>query len=278
MEERMEIGKLSSNQVKYLAILDEYEQKKMLQKRGIVQMIADQCGVKHATVSRFMKSCGEQGYLNEDLSLTEKGRRILAWNQKLEADVKDYLTELGMAEGIEDFTKGILESVDYNTIENAISKRDVISRHRNMQKASPVVTDISDIIDPGEHQVRIALFRVNPMERAQKSMADRGFERMAKIMHNQEESYLELTVKEMHAMSRVDGQNMTGHLASLKYLNHGSLKMAEIANGKVRIPLDDRTYEIYDHGIIWGNVSITVACSVGAAHMPESTARLLFLL
>ena len=48
MEERMEIGKLSSNQVKYLAILDEYEQKKMLQKRGIVQMIADQCGVKHA--------------------------------------------------------------------------------------------------------------------------------------------------------------------------------------------------------------------------------------
>ena len=278
MEERMEIGKLSSNQVKYLTLLDEFEKKKMVQKRGIVQLIADRCGVKHATVSRFIKSCGEQGYLNEDLTLTEKGRRILAWNQKLEADVRDYLTELGMDEGIHDFTRGILESVDYNIIENAISKRDFISRHRNMQKASPVVTDISDIIDPGEHQVRIALFRSNPLERTQKSMADRGFERMAKIVHNQEESYLELTVKEMHAMSRVDGRDMAGHLASLKYLSYGSLKMAEIKDGKVRIPLNVCTYEIYDHGIIWGNVSITVACSVGAAHMPENTARLLFIL
>lgn len=147
MDERMEIGKLSSNQVKYLTLLDEFEKKKMVQKRGIVQLIAD-----------------------------------------------------------------------------------------------------------------------------------RGFERMAKIVHNQEESYLELTVKEMHAMSRVDGRDMAGHLASLKYLSHGSLKMAEIKDGKVRIPLNVCTYEIYDHGIIWGNVSITVACSVGAAHMPESTARLIFIL
>ena len=35
MDERMEIGKLSSNQVKYLTLLDEFEKKKMVQKRGL---------------------------------------------------------------------------------------------------------------------------------------------------------------------------------------------------------------------------------------------------
>lgn len=275
MDEKIEIGKLSFNQVKYLTLLDASEQK-----RGIVQQIADRCGVKHPTVSRFFKSCIESGYLREDLTLTEKGRRILVWNQKLEGEVREYLTDLGVDEGIDDFTRGILENVDYNTIEKVISKRAVISSHRKMQKASPVVTDISDIIHSGEHQVCISLFRINPPERVEKSMADRGFERMGKVVHHPEaeQSYLELTVKEMHAVSRVDGQDMSGHLSSLKYLSQGSLKEAEIKDGKVRIPLDVCTYEIFDHGIIWGNVSVTVACSVGAAHMPESTARLMFIL
>ena len=273
MEEKIEMGRLSLNQVRYLTLLDACERK-----RGAVQQIADQCGVRHPTVSRFFKSCVEQGYLTEGLLLTEKGRRILAWNQELATEVREYLTGLGIEDGVDDFAKGILENVDYNVIEKTISKRAVIGSHTKMQKASPAVTSISDIIDPGEHRVYLALFRITPMERAQKSMADRGFERYGKIVHNSEESYLELTIREMHAVSRVDEQDMTGHLSSLKYLSHGSLKRAEIQDGRVRIPLDVCTYEIYDHGVIWGNVSITVSCSVGAAHMPESTARLMFIL
>ncbi|SCH24269.1 Uncharacterised protein [uncultured Clostridium sp.] len=61
-------------------------------------------------------------------------------------------------------------------------------------------------------------------------------------------------------------------------MSYGSLKQAESQDGKIRISMDVCTCEIYDHGIIWGNVSITVSCSVGAAHMPESTARLMFIL
>ncbi|WP_461881639.1 helix-turn-helix domain-containing protein [Fusicatenibacter sp.] len=273
MEEKIEIGRLSLNQVKYLTLLDQCKQK-----RGSVQKIADWCGVRHPTVSRFFKACTEQGYLTKELVLTEKGRRILSWNQYLAKEVRQYLTDLGVEEGMDDFAKGILENVDYNIIEKTISKRAVITDNTRMKKAASVIDNIDGIIEPGEHPVRISLFRVNPMERAQKSMADRGFEKTATIIHNEKESCLELTVKEMHAISRVDGHDMTGHLSSLKYLCYGSLKQAEINQGKVRIPLDVCTYEVYDHGIIWGNVSITVACSVGSAHMPESTARLMFIL
>lgn len=109
-------------------------------------------------------------------------------------------------------------------------------------------------------------------------MAERGLERFAELVNSEEEHYLELTLKEMQARSRIDGQEMSGHLASLKYLLGGTVCSAEIRDGKVQIPLEACIYEGYDHGIIWGNAVITVTCSVGEAHMPESTARLLFIL
>lgn len=272
MKEKIENGRLTLNQVKYLTLLDKLEQK-----RGAVQNIADQCGVRHPTVSRFFKACVEKGYLTESYAFTEKGRRILEWNQKLEQGVREYLVTIGVNEGIDDFVRGMMENVDYNILEKTISKRVVISGTQ-MKKAAPIVVDVSDIMDPGEHRVRIALFRINPMERTQKSMADRGFEHYARIVHNERESYLELTVREMHAVSRMNGRETAGHLASLKFLYHGILRQAMIEDSKVCIPLDACSYEIFDHGIIWGNVNITVTCSVGAAHMPESTARLIFII
>ena len=72
MKEKIENGRLTLNQVKYLTLLDKLEQK-----RGAVQNIADQCGVRHPTVSRFFKACVEKGYLTESYAFTEKGRRIL---------------------------------------------------------------------------------------------------------------------------------------------------------------------------------------------------------
>ena len=54
MKEKIENGRLTLNQVKYLTLLDKLEQK-----RGAVQNIADQCGVRHPTVSRFFKACVE---------------------------------------------------------------------------------------------------------------------------------------------------------------------------------------------------------------------------
>ena len=122
MKEKIENGRLTLNQVKYLTLLDKLEQK-----RGAVQNIADQCGVRHPTVSRFFKACVEKGYLTENYAFTEKGRRILEWNQKLEQGVREYLVTIGVNEGIDDFVRGMMENVDYNILEKTISKRAVIS-------------------------------------------------------------------------------------------------------------------------------------------------------
>lgn len=272
MEEKIKSGRLLTQQVRYLTELDKLEKK-----RGAVQSISEKCEVTHSTVSRFFKSCVEKGYLTDKLEFTQKGRRILEWNQKLEKNVRNYLTNIGIKEGIDDFVKGLVENVDSNVLEKTISTRPVIGSGLEMQK-STLITDISSIIDYGRHLVHISIFQIHMEKRLQKSMADRGFERYGLLVHNKNESYLELTVKEMHAISRINGQNMTGHLSALKYIHHGTVQNAKMVDGKVKIPLDACTYENFDHGIIWGNVMITVECSVGEAHMPESTARLVFIL
>lgn len=107
---------------------------KLEQKRGAVQNIADQCGVRHPTVSRFFKVCVEKGYLTENYAFTEKGRRILEWNQKLEQGVREYLVTIGVNEGIDDFVRGMMENVDYNILEKTISKRAVISGTQKQMK------------------------------------------------------------------------------------------------------------------------------------------------
>ena len=71
---------------------------------------------------------------------------------------------------------------------------------------------------------------------------------------------------------------MTGHLTGLKYLQGDVYKIAEIKNGKVRIPISAFCFRKFNHGMLQGNLMITVYCSVGEAHMPESTARLIFKL
>lgn len=109
-------------------------------------------------------------------------------------------------------------------------------------------------------------------------MADRGFEPVALIKYNKRGAYLELTIREIDAVSRVNGEDMSGHLATLKYLHQGIFRYADIKNGKVKIPLDACYYQNFDNGVLRGNVMITVTCSVGNAHMPESTARVVFKL
>lgn len=82
----------------------------------------------------------------------------------------------------------------------------------------------------------------------------------------------------MKANSRISGRAMKGHLSSLRYIYHGNLKEVEIQEGKIRIPLEICRFHREKNGRIEGMLAVTVTCSVGMSHMPESTAMLYFTL
>ena len=61
-------------------------------------------------------------------------------------------------------------------------------------------------------------------------------------------------------------------MSSLKYENDGMLRKAEVKDGKVRIPLEACAFYQNVRSKIRGSIPVTLACSVGQVHMPESTA------
>ena len=269
-KEDYKIENLTMLQIQYLIELNKLEKKK-----GAVRMIAAKCGVNHSQVSRFFKKCIEEGELTESLDFTENGKRKLEWRCKIMRDVRDYLERSGITEGTEEVLKGMIENIDYIQLEKLVKSDRRTNPETKMRKREDVITDIRDILEYGNHEVAVTILQ---HDGAKRSMADRGFEPVALIRYNKRGAYLELTIREMDAVSRVNGEGMSGHLATLKYLHQGIFRYADIKNGKVRIPLDACYYQNFDNGVLRGNVMITVTCSVGNAHMPENTARVVFKL
>lgn len=261
---------LSMQQIRYLTELVQLDKK-----RGAVRTIAAKYGVNHSQVSRFFKKCIEAGELTEDLDFTESGKRKLHWHHRMINDVRDYLERSGMTVGTEEVLKGMIENIDYTYLEELIKSNMMSNQKIQMKKQEERMTDITEVLEYGNYEVAVTILQ---HDSAKRSMADRGFEPTAMIRYNKRGAYLELVLKEIEGVSRMNGENMFGHLTALKYLHQGIYRYADIKNGKVRIPLDACWYQQFDHGILRGNVMITVNCSVGDVHMPESTARVIFKL
>ncbi len=268
-------GGPSYQQIQYLMELE-----KIGNRRGCVQMAADACGVSHGTVSRFFKSCSQQGILDGDYRFTEKGQRMLAMYRRLFRDVEAYLIRIGSREQeIPALTRNLIENIDYHLLARMIRNDQTIRQSReNGGYAEDVQSVLGNVLRKGSFQVGIAVYRADGLHGTEYSMAHRGFERTAVITINKRGSWLELTACAVTARSRIDGKEMVGQLRSLKYSMNGELTEARRKEGRLRIPLEACRIQKSGKGNIKGLVPITVTCTAGDAHMPESTAYLMFWL
>ncbi len=260
-------------QISYLLELE-----KIGKKRGSVALIADTCGVSHGPVSRFFKECIGRGYLTERYEFTDEGERALFIYKKILRDVQIYLKKMEIPETeIPEKTKQLVENVDYDLLRLMTRNAGQVKEQKNHTQSEDMGKYfLEKILDKGNFQVGIAIHQVSRNRETKLSMAHQGFEHLAYIRNNTRGSWLELTIREMHARSRIDGADMKGHLSSLKYENQGQLHQAAIKDGHLRIPLSACRFFRSRRGNVKGTVMITVTCSVGKAHMPESTALLTF--
>ena len=271
-------------QIQYLMELE-----KVGKKRGSVTMIADICGVSHGPVSRFFKECMERGYLTEKYEFTAEGTHALLIYKKLLRDVKLYLKAMNIPEKeIPEKMRQLIENVDYDLLRNMIRNGRQTAEHIEKQDKSqeyardsqhsrePNTYFIEKILEKGKFQVGIAVHQMSRNSETRISMAHQGFEHLALIRNNTRGSWLELKIREVHGLSRIDGTRMWGHISSLKYEKQGQLYEAVIKDGHLRIPLSACHFFRGRMGNVKGTVHITVACNIGNAHMPESTAVLTF--
>lgn len=263
-------------QIRYLTELEKLEGK-----RGNVSMIAEICGVHHGSVSRYFKQSCENGLLTEDYRFTKSGREWLRNYQRLIEDLEKYLTNIGLgSEQIPASVKQMVESLDYYVLTSMIRSDQEMRKEYGASKNKGFVMKnfLSDVLGYGIEHVAFALFRFDQQNGCSLSMANRGFEHPALLRHNKRGSWLQLNVKEMKAESRMTGMAMTGHLESMKYEENGILWQAEIKDGSLRIPLEACHFTMKPGGEVMGTIPVTVTCSVGRGHMPESTAVLAFWL
>lgn len=260
-------------QLKYLQGLSRVEKK-----RGAQGSIAEYYNVNRSTVNRFFKNCIERGILTEALEFTVEGQEWLDRYVRLYENLQKYLEEIGARpEEIEETIDVMVEDIDIHMLELMINahaeKKSVYKRKEN-----ELDQEIQNNLQKCErHPVVFRLYRMNKKPgQSRDSMAMRGFEETAEIVQDKGESYLELKVKDMSAHSRVSGETMVGKLKTLKYEHDEVLETIDIVNNIVRIPMEACKIHKWTGVGTMGVVPVTVTCSVGLVHMPESTALLYF--
>lgn len=260
-------------QLKYLQGLSRVEKK-----RGAQGSIAEYYNVNRSTVNRFFKNCIERGILTESLEFTVEGQEWLDRYVRLYENLQKYLEEIGARpEEIEETIDVMVEDIDIHMLELMINahaeKKSVYKRKEN-----ELDQEIQNNLQKCErHPVVFRLYRMNKKPgQSRDSMAMRGFEETAEIVQDKGESYLELKVKDMSAHSRVSGETMVGKLKTLKYEHDEVLETVDIVNNIVRIPMEACKIHKWTGVGTMGVVPVTVTCSVGLVHMPESTALLYF--
>lgn len=261
-------------QLQYLKELEGAEKK-----RGIQRSIAEHCQVNSSTVNRYFKTCIERGILTDALTFTEEGKEWWQRYSDLYQKLISYLTEIGgKKEEAEETAEGMIENIDIHMLEL------ILSAHGNKKsvyigkKRQHLDLEIQKNLKKCErHRVVFRLYRINRKQgESVDSMAMNGFEETAEIIQDNGKSYLELRVKDMAATSRINGREMKGHLSTLKYQYDGIMQTVNVENHRVKIPMEACRIHRWSGVGTMGMVPVTVTCSVGQIHMPESTALLYF--
>ena len=260
-------------QLKYLQGLSRVEKK-----RGAQGSIAEYYNVNRSTVNRFFKNCIERGILTEALEFTVEGQEWLERYVRLYENLQKYLEEIGARpEEIEETIDVMVEDIDIHMLElmiNAHAEKKSVYKRKENELDQETQNNLQKC---ERHPVVFRLYRMNKKPgQSRDSMAMRGFEETAEIVQENGESYLELKVKDMSAHSRVSGETMVGKLKTLKYEHDEVLETADIVNNIVRIPMEACKIHKWTGVGTMGVVPVTVTCSVGLVHMPESTALLYF--
>ena len=234
--------------------------------------------MNRSTVNRFFKNCIEREILTEALEFTVEGQEWLDRYVKLYENLQKYLEEIGARpEEIEETIDVMVEDIDIHMLElmlNAHAEKKSVYKRKENELDQEIQNNLQKC---ERHPVVFRLYRMNKKPgQSRDSMAMRGFEETAEIVQDKGESYLELKVKDMSAHSRVSGETMVGKLKTLKYEHDEGLETTDIVNNIVRIPMEACKIHKWTGVGTMGVVPVTVICSVGLVHMPESIALLYF--
>ncbi|MFV0529354.1 MAG: hypothetical protein ACK5MN_11640 [Lachnospiraceae bacterium] len=277
LEDVLQLTKL---QYQYLL---EYENLLTEHKKIGLRELGRRVQVSAATLSRFFNYCVVEGILTDKFDLTPYGRLLLDRYRERRRRIAKWLERKGLThEHAYEQAAQILEYCSEETV-SVFSKLgefclacELLEQERETVKTFDG-SHLCSYLAPGEYSVSFTFYRENDQLPGRISMANNGFVHPARLVCKKRGGYLELNIVTMQAVSRSSKEEMSGRVQSMHYEEGHRMKVMRITDDKVRVPLSivEVTY-IQKSGLLRGSVPITISCSLGDVHMPESTALLVF--
>lgn len=241
--------------------------------------IGRQMDVNRSTISRCFKVYREEGFL-QNKEFTKKGKEFLEYYKIIEVDLYQYFASIGINEEQQkQAVTGMFDTADIDTIQKLCQKEKMHLKYESIGKNdSKEITkiayeDLDCYIKDGIYKVSFSIYRQGKDWRTL-SMADDGFEKPAFLYFQENKRYLELTVREMKAMTK-GGALLSGHIQTVKCRSSKDiLYELPIKNRKILIPLEDFEFENLSETEIMAQTQLVMTSSVGEKRMPESVAML----
>lgn len=238
-------------------------------------------GVAKSTVQRTMNVLVARGYLTENYELTEDGRRYMSWYIPRHQSLVNWLClheiELSMARStahawLADTEDPVIDMLLKNCLICSICKKVAFEAKERILKD----IDLSEYIPAGVYEVGADFFKDGKeVSDREHSMADEAFEKPARLVISEEDSYVELKrIKVVHLSYK--GTNLvSGKLKSMDYVVNGEREKALINGEVVRIPIRHIQWYCSSNELeLWGQLRIFVTCTAGICHMPKRPALL----
>ena len=244
-------------------------------------------GEEKYTISRVFTNLEEDGYLNRQDTrhpkLTKAGL-ILAekYNDRVDLMVNHLLYEgvdtvhasqdaLHMALDLSDATVEAIRSMD----ERYRVKYEL--RGRSSFDGGVFCRAMRD----GVYHLPFMIYRENAKRGSNISMADGGFEHPCTLIIKDGKGTIQLKAINMTQKSRLTEKSMSGKIKNLKYFDSGDYISAEMNGDIVSFPAETLKFVTLrdDSGdLLHGSVAMQMTPTVGAVHMPTSSAIFTVLL
>lgn len=252
-----------------------------------VMEIARTLGEEHYTVSRVIAGLEKEGLVSRRVPrkpcLTDKGREAArSYAERITTSVNHLLYEgvnLDSAKN-DAFYWALYNSDDtMRVIRDAEEKCRIKYELREQKQFGGAL--LCRRLRDGDYRFPFIIYREHSKNGNNISMANEGFEHPCVLSVKNGQGILQLKAVEITANSAATGLSMHGRIKSLKYFDNGRYISAEENGSIISLPASALIFRNIGEGmgqILHGLVCLQIRCSVGAIHMPESTAILTVLI
>lgn len=245
--------------------------------------------VTKATIQRMMNALVEREILDEKYKLTQDGLLYVEWYKSRYQSLVTWLNLHNIENSVaEDTAYTWMADSHESVIEMLVNECMICSVCRKIVPEKGGETnfegiDLADFLPDGIYDVRADFIREETedteVEKGKRSMADKAFEKPAKLTIK--DGYSEILLKRLRIfhISFLERDEVGGKMKTMEYVIKGTRKKAAVDGDVVKVPTKDILwYCSRDKMVLFGKLKVSFTSTVGTMHMPKRTAVLVIRL